>query len=137
MAFGEILAKKGCPPKFITIVRQFHDGMHARVQDNGESSIAFPVTNGFKQGCVLAATLFRIMFSMMLFDAFSGLDNRINISYCTDSCSSKNQGEDWYRQWVSNCRWLFTECYYQSQYVKQFWQVLNGLWQFWPHHEHK
>ena len=29
-----------------TIVRQFHDGMHATVQDYGESSIAFPVTNG-------------------------------------------------------------------------------------------
>ena len=32
-----IMAKYGCPEKFITIVRQFHDGMHARVQDNGES----------------------------------------------------------------------------------------------------
>ena len=36
------------------IVRQFHDGTHARLHDNGESSVAFPATNGVKQGCVLA-----------------------------------------------------------------------------------
>ena len=74
-----IMAKYGCSQKFITIVRQFHDGMHARVQDNRESSVAFPVTNGVKQRCVLAPTLFSIMFSVMLFDAFIGSDNGIDI----------------------------------------------------------
>ena len=33
-----IMAKYGCPRKFIAIVRQLHDGMLARVQDNGETS---------------------------------------------------------------------------------------------------
>ena len=80
-----IMAKYGCPEKFITIITQFHDAMHARVQDNRESSIAFPITNGVKEGCVLAPTLFSIMFSVMLFDAFSGSDNGIIIQYCTDS----------------------------------------------------
>ena len=53
-AFGEIIAKYGCSKRFITIVRQFHDSMHARMQDNRERSIVFPITNGVKQGCVLA-----------------------------------------------------------------------------------
>ena len=46
-------------------VKQFHSGMHARVQDKRESSVAFPVKNGIKQGCAQTLTLFSIMFSMM------------------------------------------------------------------------
>ena len=37
---------------------------------DGEFSDSFPVTNGVKQGCVLASTLFSMMFSAMLTDAF-------------------------------------------------------------------
>ena len=80
----KIMAKYGCPRKFISIVRQFHDGMQARVQDNGESSQPFPVTNGVKQGCVLAPTLFSLMFSAMLTDAFSDGDLGVGIRYRTD-----------------------------------------------------
>ena len=36
------------------LVRQLHDGMSATVLDNGDTSDSFPVTNGVKQGCVLA-----------------------------------------------------------------------------------
>ena len=52
----KIMAKFGCPAKFIAIVRQFHDDMLARVQNDGKFSDPFPVTNGVKQGCVLAST---------------------------------------------------------------------------------
>ena len=48
----KIIAKFGCPIKFIAIVRQFHDGMLALVQNDGELSDPFHVTNGVKQGCV-------------------------------------------------------------------------------------
>ena len=41
----------GCPPRFIAMVRQFHEGMQARVQNDGEFSEPFEVTNGVKQGC--------------------------------------------------------------------------------------
>ena len=34
----------------------------------------FPVTNGVKQGCVMAPTLFSMMFSAMLSDAFEDVD---------------------------------------------------------------
>ena len=76
----KIMAKFGCPAKFIAMVRQFHVGMLARVQNDGEFSDPFPVTNGVKQGCVLASTLF----SMMLTDAFQDGDNGIPIRYCFD-----------------------------------------------------
>ena len=81
-----IMAKFGCPPKFINMVRQFHDGMHASVQEAGDNSKPFPVTNGVKQGCVLAPTLFSIMFSAMLSDAFREEDCGIEFKYRTD-CS--------------------------------------------------
>ena len=80
----KIMAKFGCPAKFIAMVRQFHDGMLARVQNDGKFSDPFPVTNGVKQGCVLASTLFSMMFSAMLTDAFQDGDNGIPIRYHFD-----------------------------------------------------
>ena len=44
----------------------------------------FPVTNGVKQGCVLAPTLFSMMFSAMLTAAFQDGDNGIPIKYRFD-----------------------------------------------------
>ena len=80
----KIMAKFGCPTKFKAIVRQFHDGMLARVPNDGEFSDQFPVTNGVKQGCVLAPTLFSMMFSAILIAAFQDGDNGIPIRYRFD-----------------------------------------------------
>ena len=80
----KIMAKFGCPPKFISMVRQFHEGMQARVHDNNAISESFNVTNGVKQGCVLAPTLFSIMFSAMLSDAFKDGDVGIKVNYRMD-----------------------------------------------------
>ena len=77
----KIMAKFGCPTKFIAMVRH---GMLARVQNNGEFSDPFPVTNGVEQGCVLAPTLFSMMFSAMLTAAFQDGDNGIPIRYRFD-----------------------------------------------------
>ena len=71
------MATFGCLAKFIAMVRQFHDGMLARVQNDGEFSDPFPVTKGVKQGCVLDLTLSSMMFSAMLTDAFQDSDNGI------------------------------------------------------------
>ena len=80
----KIMAKFGCPAKFIAMVQQFHDGMLARVQNDGEFSDPFPVTNGVKQGCVLTSTLFSMMFSAMLTDVLQDGDNGIHIRYRFD-----------------------------------------------------
>ena len=44
------------------------------MQNDGEFSEPFEVTNGVKQGCVLAPSLFSMMFSAMLMDAFQDSD---------------------------------------------------------------
>ena len=50
----KIMHKFDCPERIITLVRQFHGGMPARVQDAGECSQPFLVTNIVKQGCIMA-----------------------------------------------------------------------------------
>ncbi len=44
----------------------------------------FQVTNGVRQGCVLAPTLFRLMFSAMVTDTFKETYSTISISYRYD-----------------------------------------------------
>nr|VZI51046.1 unnamed protein product [Spirometra erinaceieuropaei] len=80
----KIMQKFGCPERFTQMVRQLHDGMMARVTDNGAVSEAFAVTNGVNQGCVLAPTLFSLMFSAMLMDAYRDERPGIRIAYRTD-----------------------------------------------------
>ncbi|VDL95924.1 unnamed protein product [Schistocephalus solidus] len=81
---GKIMQKFGCPERFTHMVRQLHDGMMARVSDNGTVSEALAVTNGVKQGCVLAPTLFSLMFSAMLVDAYRDERPWIRIAYRMD-----------------------------------------------------
>nr|VZI21865.1 unnamed protein product [Spirometra erinaceieuropaei] len=80
----KIMQKFGCPERFTQMVRQLHDGMMARVTDNGAVSKAFTVTNGVKRGCVLAPTLFSLMFSAMLMDAYRDERPAIRIAYRKD-----------------------------------------------------
>nr|VZH90198.1 unnamed protein product [Spirometra erinaceieuropaei] len=80
----KIIQKFGCPERFIQTVRQLHDGMIARVTDNGAASEAFAVTNGVKQGCVLVPTLFSLMSSAMLMDACRDERPGIRIAYGMD-----------------------------------------------------
>ena len=56
----KILACLGCPPKFLTILHQLHEGQQGQVKHNGSLSGSFPTTISVKQVCVLALTLFSI-----------------------------------------------------------------------------
>ena len=87
----QIMAKFGCPDTFVSIVRQFHDGMMVSVRDNGEYSDEFAVTNGVKQGCVLAPTLFSMMFSAMLIDAYKDTSYGVDLNYRYDGGGLFNQ----------------------------------------------
>ena len=82
----EILAKLGCPPKFLTMIIQLHEDQLGQVKNNSELSQTFPIANGVKQGCVLAPTLFSIFFSTMLQKATEDLDDEdgIYIRFRTD-----------------------------------------------------
>ena len=50
----QLLRKYGCPEKFTPMIEALHTGMMANVSVGGEVSESFSVTNGVKQGCVLA-----------------------------------------------------------------------------------
>ncbi|BHF81945.1 hypothetical protein SprV_0802508100 [Sparganum proliferum] len=80
----KIMQKFGCSERFTPMVRQLHDGMMAYVTDNRAASKAFAVTNGVKQACILAPTLFSLTSVAMLMDAYREERPRIRIAYRTD-----------------------------------------------------
>ena len=54
----KIIAKFGCPPRFIAMVRRFHDGMQALVQNGGDRAFSdhfgiFLVTVKLGKKCVI------------------------------------------------------------------------------------
>ncbi|KAK2186911.1 hypothetical protein NP493_182g00027 [Ridgeia piscesae] len=56
----QLLRKNGCAEKFTNMIEALHTGVEANVSPGGEVSESFSVTNGVKEGCVLASTLFSI-----------------------------------------------------------------------------
>ena len=59
-----VLARFGVPEKMLTVIRQFHEGMRARVRtDDVEHSEWFDATQGLRQGCVLSPLVFNILFA--------------------------------------------------------------------------
>ena len=79
----KILARLGCPPKVLTIHRQLHEGQQGQVKHNGSLSGGFPISDGIKQGCVLAPTLFSIFLSIMLREEKEGLPDSTYIRFRT------------------------------------------------------
>ena len=75
----QLLRKYGCPEKFTTMIESLHTGMMVNVRNGGEVSDTFAITNGVKQGCVLAPTLFSIFLSAMLEEAFKDMGDGIYI----------------------------------------------------------
>ena len=84
MDCGKILARLGYPPELLTILHQLHEGQRRQVKHNGPLSGSFPISNGVKQGCVLAPTLFSIFFSIMLREAKEDMPDGIYIRFRTD-----------------------------------------------------
>ena len=65
-----ILDLIGWPPKLLRSVKSSHDGMKGVIEFNGSLSDEFNIYSGVKQGCVLALTLFGIVFATMLKQTF-------------------------------------------------------------------
>ena len=61
------------------MIQALHTGMMANFGVGGEISESFRVTNGVKQSCVLAPTLFSIFLSAMLDDAFRDMGDGVYI----------------------------------------------------------
>lgn len=82
-ALWKVLKKLGIPVNMLRVITSFHDGMMASVVSNGESSDLFDVTNGTKQGCVMAPVLFALFFSVMLNYAFADVDTGVKFQFRT------------------------------------------------------
>ena len=79
-----ILERSGCPPKFLKIIQLFHTDMSGQVLASGNITEEFKITNGVKQGCVLAPVLFNIVFTAMLTHACKDLGKGIYLKYRLD-----------------------------------------------------
>ena len=79
----KILHKIGCPEKLIAIIRPFHECMKSRATT--KLSDTFNASNRAKQGCVVAPTLFGIVFAVMLQYAFRNLYLGVHLHVRCDS----------------------------------------------------
>ena len=63
----KVQAWAGVPSVMIDGIRQFHNGIRARVRmDDGELSKWSKVSQGLRQGCVLSPLLFNIFFAAVM-----------------------------------------------------------------------
>lgn len=74
-----ILSRIGCPPTLLSLIKAFHDDMKGFVVFDGDTSSAFNMKRGVRQGCVLAPTLFGIFFSVLLMIAFKNCDFGVHL----------------------------------------------------------
>ena len=74
-----VLKKFGFTEKVINLIKALHVGMQAKVVQGRDTSKEFGVTNGVKQGCVLAPTLFSLYLTAMLEVAFKDVHEGIYI----------------------------------------------------------
>ena len=75
----KILEKMAYPPRLLSLVESFHEDMQSTVNFDGTTSASFKIQKGVKQGCVFAATLFCIFFSMLLRYAFKGTEDDVHL----------------------------------------------------------
>ena len=65
-ALWKILEQYGVPEVMIGLLRSLHDGMEAEVTIGGCTSATFSVTNGLRQGCTIAPTLFALYLNRVI-----------------------------------------------------------------------
>ena len=61
-----MLRKYEVPPSLLNIIRSLHDGMKAEITVDGAITPEIEVTNGLRQGCTIAPTLFNLYFNLVM-----------------------------------------------------------------------
>ena len=82
-ALWMILSKLSCLTKFVILIRHFHDDMTGQLLSDGEASEPFSISNGVKQGCVLAPVLFNLFFTCLL-NHVKGLEQGVYLRHRLD-----------------------------------------------------
>ena len=80
-ALWKVLRKTNLSLKVQRLVQSLHTNTHATVRAYGQLSDSFPVTNGVRQGCVLAPALFNIFLDHILHVALANSPDGITIRY--------------------------------------------------------
>ena len=82
----EALRRFGCPPKFLTIIRDLHEGAMARIVSQGERSEPFDVNAGVRQGCVIAPVVFNLFIAGVFHCARLGMNTQdsVGVNYRLD-----------------------------------------------------
>ena len=75
----QLLRKYGCSEMFTTLIESIHTGMMVNVMKGVNVSDTIAKTNGVKQGCLLAPTLFSIFLTAMLEEAFIDMGDGVYI----------------------------------------------------------
>lgn len=86
-----IRSKFGSPNRPMNLIRLFHDNMTGLVLSGREVSEPFNITNGVKQGCVLAPILFNLFFTCVLSHSVKDIELGVYLQYrlngsCFDLC---------------------------------------------------
>lgn len=82
-ALWTVLEPIGCPQKFVKMIQFFDDGMTSQVLSSGDTE-TFEISNGVKQGCVLAPVFFNVFFMHMLSHADRDVKKGVYIQYRLD-----------------------------------------------------
>ena len=70
------------PPKLLSLVKSFHEGMHAEVRVGTTTTERFEVRDGRRQGCTLAPTVFNIYSSAVVANwRDESLEAGVNVLY--------------------------------------------------------
>lgn len=84
-ALWQILGKFGCPPKLVNIIASFHTDNKVQVVVGRRITDKFEITNGVRQGCVMAPLLFNVFMTALLINVDRKLQDRgIQVRYRTD-----------------------------------------------------
>ena len=76
-SFFKLPQKIGCAPGLLQMIKSFNKIMQSTVLFDVSISEPFPINSRVNQSCILAPTLFGILFSLLLSYAFSSYEEGI------------------------------------------------------------
>ena len=87
-ALWRVLSQVGLSEKVQRLLQSLHSNTNASVRAYGQMSKPFKVTNGVRQGCVLAPALFNLFLDHVVRVAFAESDDGVTIRYVTEGSIS-------------------------------------------------